>query len=119
MSANDSTPAVSLREVRQREAEQREHDHGCATTLPVCSNLCPPSHKGRWRDWHRGHGCQFDPDRPKPACTCRIVAARRATDEALVRAVLRHAGQWVDSDWSLLADEEIAAVLDAVEREEA
>lgn len=81
MSANESTPAVSLREARQREAAARrdraevDHIHNRA----------------------------------------RVAAARRATDEALVRAVLRHAGQWVDSDWSLLADEEIAAVLDAVE----
>lgn len=85
MSANESTPVVSLREARQREADAEEVMY--------------------YYPW--------------PGNREKHAAARRATDEALVRAVLRHAGQWVDSDWSLLADEEIAAVLDAVEREEA
>lgn len=27
-----------------------------------CENFCPPGYGGHWRDWHRGHGCELDPD---------------------------------------------------------
>lgn len=26
-----------------------------------CKNFSPPTWTGRWRDWHRGHGCHLDP----------------------------------------------------------
>jgi len=25
-----------------------------------CRNWSPPWFTGRWRDWHRGHGCELD-----------------------------------------------------------
>lgn len=30
-----------------------------------CKNTSPPWFKGRWRDWHRGHGCNLDDGRPR------------------------------------------------------
>ena len=42
----------------------------CAINLPHCDNMTPPTYSGPWRDWHRGHDCPLDPDRPLPACTC-------------------------------------------------
>ncbi len=30
----------------------------------VCSDS-PPWFRGRWRDWHRGHGCEKDDGRPR------------------------------------------------------
>lgn len=25
-----------------------------------CTNFSPPTFRGRWIDWHRGHGCNLD-----------------------------------------------------------
>lgn len=84
MSANESTPAVSLREARQREAAARrdraevDHIHNRA----------------------------------------RVAAARRATDEALVRAVLRYIGDWMaapNAEGFAPYTRAASAVLDAVE----
>jgi hypothetical protein len=30
-----------------------------------CTNFCPPEFTGRWRDWHRGHGCNQDDGKPR------------------------------------------------------
>ena len=30
-----------------------------------CSNDSPPWFTGRWRDWHRGHGCDKDDGEPR------------------------------------------------------
>ena len=30
-----------------------------------CADLAPATFSGHWRDWHRGHGCELDPDRPE------------------------------------------------------
>lgn len=82
MSANESTPAVSLREARQREAAARrdraevDHIHNRA----------------------------------------RVAAARRATDEALVRAVLRWLSEASEEEYQQAGVRDYAsAVLDAVE----
>jgi hypothetical protein len=32
---------------------------------PECSNHTPPGFVGRWRDWHRGHGCDKDDGKPR------------------------------------------------------
>lgn len=32
-----------------------------------CGNNAPPWFTGRWRDWHRGHGCDKDDGRPRTA----------------------------------------------------
>lgn len=32
---------------------------------PECPNNSPPWFKGRWRDWHRGHGCNKDDGNPR------------------------------------------------------
>ena len=32
---------------------------------PPCSNMSPPWFTGRWRDWHRGHGCDKDDGKPR------------------------------------------------------
>jgi len=29
-----------------------------------CRNWSPPWFTGRWRDWHRGHGCELDDGKP-------------------------------------------------------
>lgn len=34
---------------------------------PLCLNNSPPWFSGRWRDWHRGHGCDKDDGRPRTA----------------------------------------------------
>lgn len=34
---------------------------------PECSNMSPPWFKGRWRDWHRGHGCNKDDGKARTA----------------------------------------------------
>lgn len=77
------TPAVSLREARQREARI----------------LTTPHYAGA-----------------RPIDAWDLAAARRATDEALVRAVLRH---MANQPYGNLASADPSAVLDAVEREEA
>ena len=30
-----------------------------------CRNMSPPWFTGRWRDWHRGHGCNLDDGKPR------------------------------------------------------
>lgn len=30
-----------------------------------CKSYSPPWFKGRWRDWHRGHGCYLDDGQPR------------------------------------------------------
>lgn len=32
----------------------------CAAAAPACANHSPRWFIGRWRDWHRGHGCNLD-----------------------------------------------------------
>ena len=80
MSANESTPAVSLREARQREDHAKELMYYY----------------------------------PTPANRERHAAARRATDEALVRAVVFWLEAVPESEWKDIND--WSAVLDAVEK---
>lgn len=40
----------------------RTSPHG---TSPPCSNMSPAWFTGRWRDWHRGHGCDKDDGKPR------------------------------------------------------
>lgn len=30
-----------------------------------CHDYSPPWFTGRWRDWHRGHGCRLDDGKPR------------------------------------------------------
>ena len=30
-----------------------------------CRDFTPPEFTGRWRDWHRGHGCHLDDGKPR------------------------------------------------------
>lgn len=93
MSANESTPAVSLREARQREADAEEVMY--------------------YYPW--------------PGNREKHAAARRATDEALVRAVMEYVKCWEVMlenggvvSYNRNGDTlDPAGVLDAVEREEA
>jgi hypothetical protein len=32
---------------------------------PACIDNSPPWFTGRWRDWHRGHGCDKDDGKPR------------------------------------------------------
>ena len=34
-------------------------------TVKSCANHTPPWFTGRWRDWHRGHGCDRDDGKPR------------------------------------------------------
>jgi hypothetical protein len=36
-------------------------------TREPCTNGTPPWFTGRWRDWHRGHGCDRDDGQPRSA----------------------------------------------------
>lgn len=41
----------------------------------LCRNFSPPWFSGRWRDWHRGHGCELDDGEPcTPAGAAEIAA---------------------------------------------
>ena len=31
----------------------------------TCDDNSPPWFTGRWRDWHRGHGCDKDDGKPR------------------------------------------------------
>jgi hypothetical protein len=48
-----------------------------------CRNFSPPWFEGRWRDWHRGHGCDMDDGRPRtPQGQAEIEAGLRAAAPA-------------------------------------
>jgi hypothetical protein len=36
-----------------------------AGEVPRCTDYSPPGFTGRWRDWHRGHGCDRDDGKPR------------------------------------------------------
>lgn len=38
---------------------------GWEAKRPQCNNYSPPWYGGRWRDWHRGHGCHLDDGKPR------------------------------------------------------
>ena len=46
-------------------------------TSPPCTDFAPAWFTGRWRDWHRGHGCDLDDGAPRTAeGTAEIDSAR-------------------------------------------
>src|SRR3982751_197288 len=47
------------------------------TEKPRCSDSTPPWFIGHWREWHRGHRCEFDDGKPR--------------SEAAITEVLQHA----------------------------
>lgn len=40
-----------------------------------CIDFSPPWFVGRWRDWHRGHGCDKDDGKPRTAEGAAEIAA--------------------------------------------
>jgi hypothetical protein len=40
-----------------------------------CDNPAPPGYTGHWRDWHRGHGCDRDPNVSAPPAPAPSTAA--------------------------------------------
>ena len=54
-------------------------DTGAAATSAPCLNNSPSWFTGRWRDWHRGHGCDKDDGEPRTAEAEREIAAHRDT----------------------------------------
>jgi DNA-directed RNA polymerase subunit RPC12/RpoP len=49
--------------------------------MTSCIDSTPPWFVGRWRDWHRGHGCDQDDGKPRSdACVAEI--AQHAANEA-------------------------------------
>ena len=38
---------------------------GWEAKRPQCKDYSPPWYGGRWRDWHRGHGCHLDDGKPR------------------------------------------------------
>jgi hypothetical protein len=45
--------------------EMREIGKGRVCKEAECRDLSPPWFTGRWRDWHRGHGCGKDDGRQR------------------------------------------------------
>lgn len=41
--------------------------HGLTYGRHECADYSPPWFTGRWRDWHRGHGCRLDDGKPRNA----------------------------------------------------
>jgi len=39
-----------------------------------CQNMSPGWFTGRWRDWHRGHGCELDDGEPVSANGAAMIA---------------------------------------------
>lgn len=42
-----------------------------------CRDFAPRWFAGRWRDWHRGHGCNLDDGKPRTPEGEAEIAARR------------------------------------------
>lgn len=69
--------------------------------MTPCSDNSPPWFTGRWRDWHRGHGCDQDDGKPRTpegkaeidARTAQVAAGREndLSDFELVRLEERYA----------------------------
>lgn len=60
------------------DADVAAHDGEC----DACRDLAPAGYAGHWRDWHRGHGCDLDPERRAPeAWRCREHRATIVTRE--------------------------------------
>lgn len=41
--------------------------HKPTRCAPTCADFSPQGFAGRWRDWHRGHGCDLDDGKPRTA----------------------------------------------------
>jgi hypothetical protein len=44
----------------------------------TCRNFSPPWFTGRWRDWHRGHGCNLDDGKPRSAAAVAEIYGEEA-----------------------------------------
>lgn len=44
------------------------------TKPPSCTNNTPPGFVGHWKDWHRGHGCDKDDNKPRSAAATTEIA---------------------------------------------
>ena len=58
-----------------------------------CQRATPPWFTGRWRDWHRGHGCAQDDGQPQ--------------SEAAITEIAQHAA---NKDTGYLTDAELACL---------
>lgn len=47
-------------------------------TTKSCSNSTPPWFTGRWKDWHRGHGCGQDDGKPRSDAAITEIAQHAA-----------------------------------------
>lgn len=78
------------------------HEAELLVEADQCSDWSPPHWTGRWRDWHRGHNCNLDPNlvgethhRLRPLTDseyCDLYAALTSDDDrpAADRARRRH-----------------------------
>lgn len=68
-----------------------------------CTNLAPAGFSGHWREWHRGHGCELDPEPKVGADHYRLLikAIDEAESELAVRANEYVAALRADNDGSL------------------
>lgn len=48
-------------------AVQEAQEAALGKPYPRCMNMTPPWFKGRWKDWHRSHGCELDDGNPRTA----------------------------------------------------
>ena len=58
-----------------------------------CTNGTPPWFTGHWRDWHRGHGCDLDDDRPR---------SENAKTEIVQHAANKATGYLTDAELRML-----------------
>lgn len=75
---------------KERETEVQTESSG------QCKDMTPPGWVGRWRDWHRGHGCELDDGKPRTADICKTCgvpekhhAEARRAGEIVCRAFVR------------------------------
>ena len=51
-----------------------------AANVKPCIRNTPPWFTGRWRDWHRGHGCAQDDDQPRSEAAVTEIAQHAANE---------------------------------------
>ena len=51
-----------------------------AANVKPCTRNTPPWFTGRWRDWHRGHGCAQDDGQPRSEAAVTEIAQHAANE---------------------------------------
>jgi len=52
-----------------------------APSAEPCTRATPPWFTGRWRDWHRGHGCAQDDGQPRSEAAITEIAQHAANED--------------------------------------